>query len=144
MVQVEAVGTGGSHDGGVGDGGQVVAAHTAGAGGSQADGQQGGLIIPVKHGADQGDHDADGTPGGTGGEADEAGHDEDHGRQELGQAAGAFHNAADEVAYHQAIVTAQAAQVQAKHRIRMGEIIWMKPLGMDSMDLVKPMRPRSQ
>ena len=42
VVQVEAVGTGGSHDGGVGDGGQVVAAHTAGAGGSQADGQQGG------------------------------------------------------------------------------------------------------
>ena len=35
-------------------------------------------------------------------------------------------------------------RVQAKHRIRMGEIIWMKPLGMDSMDLVKPMRPRSQ
>ena len=32
-------------------------------------------------------------------------------------------------------------RVQAKQRIRMGEIIWMKPLGMDSMDLGKPMGP---
>ena len=60
MVQVEAVGTGRSHDGGIGDGGQVVAAHAAGAGSCQADGQQGDLAIPVEHGADQRDHDADG------------------------------------------------------------------------------------
>ena len=91
-------------------GGQVVAAHATGAGSGQADGQQGGLIIPVEHGADQGDHDADGTPGGTGGEANEAGHDEDDGGQELGQGAGVGHDAANEVADHQAIVTAQAAQ----------------------------------
>ena len=106
VVQVEAVGTGGSHDGGVGDGGQVVAAHTASAGGSQADGQQGGLIIPVKHGADQGDHDADGAPGGTGGEANEAGHDEDDGGQELGQGAGVGHDAANELADLQTIENA--------------------------------------
>ena len=82
MVQVEAVGTGRSHDGGIGDGGQVVAAHAAGAGGSQTDGQQGHLGVPVKHSADQRDHDADGTPGGTGGEADEAGHNEDYSGQQ--------------------------------------------------------------
>ena len=35
-------------------------------------------------------------------------------------------------------------RVQAKQRIRMGEIIWMKPLGMASMDFSKVMRPRSQ
>ena len=34
--------------------------------------------------------------------------------------------------------------VQAKQRIRMGEIIWMKPLGTDSKDFSKPMEPRSQ
>ncbi len=35
-------------------------------------------------------------------------------------------------------------RVQAKHRIRMGEIIWMKPLGIDSMDFSKVISPRSQ
>ena len=106
MVQMEAVCTGGSHDGGVGDGGQVVAAHAAGAGSGQTDGQQGGLIIPVEHGADQGDHDADGAPGGAGGEANEAGHDEDDGGQELGQGAGVGHDAANELADLQTIENA--------------------------------------
>ena len=110
VVQVEAVGAGRSHDGGIGDGGQVVAAHAAGAGSSQTHGQQSHLGIPVKHGADQRDHDADGTPRGTGGEADEAGHDEDHGGQELSKAAGVGHNALYEGTHLQTIVTAQAAQ----------------------------------
>ena len=35
-------------------------------------------------------------------------------------------------------------RVQAKVRIRMGAIIWMKPWGTDSMDFSKPMAPRSQ
>ena len=88
----------------------MVAAHAAGAGSSQTHGQQSHLGIPVKHGADQRDHDADGTPRGTGGEANEAGHDEDHGGQELSKAAGVGHNALYEGTHLQTIVTAQAAQ----------------------------------
>ena len=110
MVQVVAVRTSGSHDGGIGDGGQVVAAHAAGAGSGQTDGQQVNLGRPVKHSADQGDHDADGAPGRTGSEADEAGHDEDHGGQELSQVAGVGHDALHERADLQTVVTAQAAQ----------------------------------
>ena len=88
----------------------MVAAHAAGAGSSQTDGQQVNLGRPVKHSADQGDHDADGAPGRTGGEADEAGHDEDHGGQELGQVTGVGHDALHERADLQTIVTAQTAQ----------------------------------
>ena len=54
MVQVEAVGTGRSHDGGIGDGGAVVAHNAAGAGSSQTDGAQDGLHIMVEHGTTMG------------------------------------------------------------------------------------------
>ena len=83
MVQVEAVGTGRSHDGGIGNGGAVVAHNAAGAGRRQTDGAQHRLLIVVEHLDHDGGHDADGAPGGTGGEANEAGHDEDDGGQEL-------------------------------------------------------------
>ena len=48
MVQVVAVSTSGSHDGGIGDGGAVVAHNAAGAGSSQTDGAQDGLGVEVK------------------------------------------------------------------------------------------------
>ena len=86
MVQVVAVGTGRSHDGGIGDGGAVVAHNAAGAGRRQTDGAQHRLLIVVEHLDHDGGHDADGAPGGTGGEADGRTDDEDHGGQELSQA----------------------------------------------------------
>ena len=85
VVQVVAVRTGRSHDGGIGDGGAVVAHNAAGAGSRQTDGAQDGLGVIVKHLDNDGSHDADGAPGGTGGEADGSTDDEDHSGQELGQ-----------------------------------------------------------
>ena len=109
MVQVVAVGTGRSHDGGIRDGGAVVAHNAAGAGRRQTDGAQHRLLIVVEYLDHDGGHDADGAPGGTGGEADGRADDEDHGGQELSQAAGAGHGADDEVGGVHA-VAGQAAQ----------------------------------
>ena len=97
MIQMEAVSTGGSHDGGIGDGGAMVAHNAAGAGSGQADGAQHGLHVVVEHGNNDGGHNADGTPGGTGGEADGSADQEDHGRQEHLQVACTGHGVLDEL-----------------------------------------------
>ena len=96
MVQVEAVRAGGGHDGGVGDGGAVVAHYAAGAGRGQTDGAENRLDVIVEDGDDDGSHDADGAPRGAGGEANGRADQEDHGREEQLQAPCACHGLADE------------------------------------------------
>ena len=119
MVQVIAVCAGRSHDGGVGDGGAVVAHNAAGAGRRQTDGAQDGVGVEVEHLDHDGGHDADGAPGGTGGEADGRADDEDHGGQELGQLPRAGHGVDHEVGGVHA-VTGQAAQRPGKRQDQDG------------------------
>ena len=109
VVQVVAVCTGGSHDGGIGDGGAVVAHNTAGAGRRQTDGTEDGLGLKVEHLHDDGSHNADGAPRRTGGETDSRTDDENHSGQELRQIACAGHGVNDEIGgVH--TVTGQTAQ----------------------------------
>ena len=80
MVNVVAVCAGGRHDGGVGDGGAVVAADRTGeTGGNAHDLQVGSRVEDRKH---DGDEDAEGAPARAGGEGQQAGdHEDDSGQQ---------------------------------------------------------------
>ena len=86
MVYVVALGARGGHDGGVGDGGAVVAADRARHAGGDADDGHG-----VVHGEDvlhDGNQDAEGAPGGAGGEGQQAADGEHDQRQDHLEAAG--------------------------------------------------------
>ena len=95
MVDMVTLGTGGGHDGGVGDGGAVVSAHRAGhTGGDADDGQR---VVHGKYVLDNGDQDAEGTPAGAGGKGQQTAHHEyDDGQQHL-QALGAADEVTDKV-----------------------------------------------
>ena len=80
MVHMAAMGTGGRHDGGVRDGGAVVAAHCAGQAGRNGDDQH----LPLRERmADDGDEDGEGAPGRAGGKGQEHRHQKDDGRQQI-------------------------------------------------------------
>src|SRR5699024_1018285 len=95
VVQVVALSAGGRHDGGVGDGGAVVAHDRAAQGGADAHHQDGhfvqslsGQVVEAAGGEDlqhDGQQDAEGAPGGAGGEAQAAGDQEHHGGKEVVQ-----------------------------------------------------------
>ena len=88
MVHVVALRARGGHDGGVGDGGAVVAAHRPRHAGGDADDGHG--IAHVEHVLDDGDQDAEGAPGGAGGKGQQAAHREhDDGQQHLDAGGGA-------------------------------------------------------
>ena len=80
MVDVVALCARGGHDGGVRDGGAVVAADSPCQAGGHADHADGAARREdAEH---DGDQDPEGSPGGAGGEGDGAGHKEDDGRKE--------------------------------------------------------------
>ena len=87
VVQVVALATGRSHDGGIGDGGAVVAADGTGHTSGNQDGTDGliaGLEANTDFGEssnDDGDQDTESTPGSTGSEGHDTGDDEDDGGQ---------------------------------------------------------------
>ena len=108
VVEVVALGAGGRHDRGVGDGRAVVAHNRAAQSGSDGDHQQ--VVVQVTHGQihsrstagehrdDDGQQDGEGAPGGTGGETQERGDDEHYGGQQGIQAAAeVLHNAGHEL-----------------------------------------------
>ena len=80
MVHMAAMRTGRGHDGGVGNGRAVVAAHSAGQAGRNGDHQHLALRESV---ADNGDQDGEGAPGGAGGKGQEHRHQEDDDRQQV-------------------------------------------------------------
>ena len=91
-----ALGTRGGHDGGIGNGGAVVAADSAGHAGGDGDNHE--LIghIRAEHVHDDGDQDAEGAPARSGGESEEHGDKEDDGGQHDHETAGsALHKARD-------------------------------------------------
>ena len=95
MVDMVALTTGGSHDGGVGNGGAVVTADSAGQAGTDGDHQHlrhGSLTGSVVDGGINLDHDGDedteGAPGSTGSEGQTHTDQEDDSGQEVSQTAG--------------------------------------------------------
>ena len=81
MIDVFALRAGGRHDGRIGDGGAVVAAHGARAAGGDADIKK--AAVAGEDGGDDGDEDAEGAPGCTGGEGQHAGDEEDDGGEHI-------------------------------------------------------------
>ena len=80
MVHMVALGAGGGHDGGIGDGGAVVTTHGAGhAGGDAHDGQR---VIHGEHVLNDGNQHTEGAPAGTGGESQQAADDKHQRRQQ--------------------------------------------------------------
>ena len=91
-----ALGPGGGHDGGVGDGGAVVAAHGTGHTGGDAHDGQG--VVHGEHVLDNGDQDTEGAPAGAGGKGQQAAHGEhDDGQQQLHPGGGGAHKVPDKV-----------------------------------------------
>ena len=88
MVDMVTLRPGRGHNGGVGDGGAVVAAHRARHTGGDADDGQG--LAHGEHALDDGDEDAEGAPGGSSGKGQQAAHREyDNGQQNLNAGGGA-------------------------------------------------------
>ena len=79
MVKMLTLRTGGGHDGRVGDGGAVVAAHGARAAGGDADDEQ--LAVSREDGGNDRDQNAKRAPACAGGKGQNAGHDENDGGQ---------------------------------------------------------------
>ena len=90
-----ALGPRGGHDGGVRDGGAVVAADGAGHAGGDADDGQG--VVHGEHVLHDGDEDAEGAPAGAGGEGQQAADDKDDDGQEHLQVLGAAYKVTDKV-----------------------------------------------
>jgi len=91
------LGTGGGHDGGVGNGGAVVAADSAGHAGGDRNNHEFIVQVRTEYTDHDGDQNAEGTPGCAGGKAESAADQEDDGGQEVHESSGrVFHDPGNE------------------------------------------------